>query len=149
MLQTRGVLSVAHRVVFRLRALGRPLYSYVRRPTHETGGTNERIAQTDGHLIRLSVLPANALETSQHLNRVKSQHAAKTVATMDDHNPPLIHAIIPRHMTKCRACNTNGRRLPENRSLLGQMKPFQDPFPFLGHCWRSALLAAFRLIGVR
>ena len=42
---------------------------------------------------------------------------------------------------------TRKENLRKKSSLLGQMKcldPF--PFPFLGHCWRSALLAVFRLI---
>jgi hypothetical protein len=43
---------------------------------------------------------------------------------------------------------TRKRKYPEksNTPCLGQMKN-PGSLPFLGHCWRSALLAAFRLVG--
>jgi hypothetical protein len=70
---------------------------------HETGGTNERRSEsrnpTHEHPTAwASYLP---LHWKLHDTRIAStqQRAARTVAAVDDHNPPLIHAIIPRHMT--------------------------------------------------
>jgi hypothetical protein len=39
------------------------------------------------------------------------------------------------------------RKYSENRSLLWTNETIPGSLPFLGHCWRSALLAAFRLVG--
>ena len=128
------------------------------------GRTFPRCSAPDSHALGSHKRRANARMGSKPMNITKAphlprhrkrhslrmawsqSHAAKDRGYRGRFIPPLFHAIIPRHITKCRACNAKRKIL---RKLLAPCTNEIIPgsIPFLGHCWRSALLAAFCLGG--